>query len=464
MKNVSHNARLVRRAYWLIRLRWIAIAGTCITTFVARNVLDISVQHVQIYCVTAMLALENMVSLLLLKHILRRRRVEKVFVTVGRIINFQISVDLMALAALLHFSGGIENPFILYFVFHMATASILLSVRESYLQATLAVLLITFLALLEYRGIIPHYCLKGFVAYGFHDNGFHVLGIVGVLASVLYLVVYMTGNIAAQLRKQEEAYRQANIQLKQKDRIKDEYVSRVTHDIKGHLAAIQSCLDVVVSKSAGILNDKQANFISRAHRRTKKLAHFVRTLLELTQMRLSHNLSMDMFSLKNTIYSAVASVRARAEDKSIALSYDIEPGVEKIFGNQLSVEEAIANLLLNAIKYTPENGIVTVGARDEKDRVLMAVSDTGIGIPEDEKDKVFDEFYRASNARKLEKDGTGLGLSIVKQIVERHGGRIWVESIENHGTTFWFALSKEFNGRDDTCDCKKADVVKSRSA
>lgn len=173
---------------------------------------------------------------------------------------------------------------------------------------------------------------------------------------------------------------------------------------------------------------------------------------------------MDMFSLKSTIYSAVASVRARAEDKSIALRCDIEPGVEKIFGNQFSIEEVITNILLNAIKYTPENGSVTFGARDEKDRVLVAVSDTGIGIPEDEKDKVFDEFYRASNARKHEKDGTGLGLSIVKQIVERHGGSIWVESIENYGTTFWFALSKEFNGRDDAADYKKAGVVKSRSA
>jgi len=462
MKNVSHNARLVQRAYWLIRLRWIAIAATCITIFTAHNVLGVSVQHVQLYCVTAALALENLVSLLLLKRTLTGKA-EKVFITVGRIVDFQISVDLVALAVLLHYSGGIENPFIVYFIFHMVIASILLSAWESYLQATLAVLLITFLALLEYRGIIPHYCLKGFVAYDFHDNGLHLLVIVGVLASMLYLVVYMTSNIAAQLRKQEEAYRQANIQLKQKDRIKDEYVSRVTHDIKGHLAAIQSCLDVVVSKSAGILNDKQANFIGRAHSRTKKLAYFVRTLLELTQMRLSRNLAMDLFSLKNTIYSAVAATRARANDKSIHLSCDIEPGVEKIFGNRFSIEEVITNLLLNAIKYTPENGTVTVGARDEKDCVLVAVSDSGIGIPEDEKDKVFDEFYRASNAKELKKDGTGLGLSIVKQIVERHGGRIWVESIENYGTTFWFALSKEFNSRDDTADYSKAGVVKSRA-
>jgi nitrogen-specific signal transduction histidine kinase len=442
MKLVSHNARLVRRAYWLIKLRWIAIVGTYAAIFIADNVLDVSVQSIPLYCSTTTLILENIISLLLLKRLLKTKNTY-VFTSIKRIIHFQISVDLLILAILLHYSGGIENPFIVYFVFHMAIASILLPVRESYLQATFAVCLLSLLALLEYKGIVPHYCLEGFVTYGMHSNGFHVFGIIVVLASTFYLIVYMTSDISTQLRKQEEAYWQANIQLKQKDRIKDEYVLRVTHDIKGHLAAIQSCLDVVANKLAGSLNKQQADLIDRANGRTRKVTHFVKTLLRLTEIRLSNELEMDVFSLKNTISNALAAVKAIAQDKSITLNFNIDLSADEIFGNQFSIEEVIVNLLLNAIKYTPANGTVEINAKDDGDYVLVEIADTGIGIPHEEVPKVFDEFYRASNAKEVEKDGTGLGLSIVKQIVERHGGKIWVDSQESVGTKFSFTLPQK---------------------
>lgn len=444
MKAVSYNDRLVRRAYWLIKLRWFAIAGTCFVIFIASKVLHVSVQSVPLYCGTALLVLENVISLLLLKH-LPKARTAKLFTSIGKVIHFQICVDLLVLTTLLHYSGGIENPFILYFVFHMAIASILLPVRESYLQATFAVSLLILLALLEYKGIVPHYCLEGFVTYDVHTNGLYVFGTIAILASTLYLVVYMTSNISTRLRKQEEAYKQANIQLKQKDRIKDEYVLRLTHDIKGHLATIQSCLDVVANKLVGSLNEQQADLLDRANGRTRKVTNFVKTLLRLTEIRLSNHLEMDVFSLKNTINNALAAVKATAQDKSIVLNFNIDLSADEIFGNQFSIEETITNLLLNAIKYTPANGTVEINAKEDGDYVLMEVADTGIGIPPEELPKVFDEFYRATNAKKVEKDGTGLGLSIVKQIIERHDGKIWVGSQEGIGTKFSFTLPKTTN-------------------
>jgi len=99
------------------------------------------------------------------------------------------------------------------------------------------------------------------------------------------------------------------------------------------------------------------------------------------------------------------------------------------------------------IKYTPENGTVQLNAKEKGVNVLVEIIDTGIGIPKDELPNVFDEFYRASNARKLEKDGTGLGLVIAKQIIERHNGQINVESEENKGSRFWFTLPKQPAGK-----------------
>ena len=439
MEQDPQNTRLIKRAYWLIKLRWIAIAGVCLATFFAHNIMGVSVEDVPLYCVAAALVLENIISLLLLKRIIGASFNNA---PIKKIINFQITADLVALTILLHYSGGIENPIIIYFVFHMIIASILLSVRESYLQATLAVFLISLLAVLEYKGIIPHHCLEGFVTCNMPQGIFYVLGHVFILATTLYLVVYMTSSISIQLRNQEEAYRQANIQLQQKDRIKDEYVLQLTHDIKGHLAAIQSCLSVLANGIAGPLSEQQADFVSRTHDRTKKLTKFVKALLRLTEMRLSDKFERDFFSLKDTVSIAIESVKTKTEDKNITLSSSIEPTVDKVFGNQFSIEEAITNLLLNSIKYTPTNGTVQVQVKDNGETVLVEISDTGIGIPANEIDKVFDEFFRASNARRVERDGTGLGLSIAKQTIQRHGGHIWVESQEGKWTKISFTLPK----------------------
>ena len=440
MEPVAETTALIERAYWLVKLRWIATAFVGAGTYFASNVLAITLLDSALYSIAILLALYNVTVLLLLNHLAGEKRKIR-SLSVKTVINFQISADLLILTLLLHFSGGIENPLSFYFIFHMIIASILLSVRASYLQATFAVLLFGLLVLLEYLQLIPHYYLKGFIENCSHQNGLYVLGTYFIFTTAMYTVVYIASYIATRLRKTEEAHRDANILLREKDRIKDEYVLRVTHDIKGHLAAIQSCLDVVVKKLVGPLNKQQQDFVNSADERTRKLASFVKALLRLTQIRLSNNLEMEIFSLKNTITAALNTVGARARNKSIALKPDINLTEDRVLGHQLSIEEVITNLLFNAIKYTAQNGEIRINAKNMKNCVLVEIIDTGIGIPEEELPKVFDEFYRATNARRIEKDGTGLGLSIVKQIIERHSGEIRVSSQKDIGTKFSFTLN-----------------------
>jgi two-component system phosphate regulon sensor histidine kinase PhoR len=160
-------------------------------------------------------------------------------------------------------------------------------------------------------------------------------------------------------------------------------------------------------------------------------------------MRLSGQFKIAPFSLPASISQALSTVERKAKDKSITVTSNIEPSVDLITGNQFSINEMLTNLLFNAIKYTPEKKAVHIEAKSHDDYVQIDIADTGIGIPADEVGNVFDEFFRASNAKKSEKDGTGLGLSIVKQIVERHGGQISVKSQEGQGTTFTVTLPKE---------------------
>jgi signal transduction histidine kinase len=444
MKPLSENVRLIRRAYWLIRLRWVATLSVAVGTFISSRIFGISLQETALYCIAVILAVYNAVILLLLRRYSNNKK-EAPRRAVKTIINFQISADLFILTVLLHFSGGIENPFVFYFMFHMIISSILLSVKESYLQATFAVFLFGLLILLEYLELIPHYCLEGFVARSLHKDGFYILGIYFVFITALYLVVYMATYIATRLRKAEHGLINANIQLVEKDHIKDDYVLRLTHDIKGHLAAIQSCIDVVVHQSGQLPKEKRTDFINRAHNRTKQVTRFVRTLLRLTQMRLASNLQMEIFSLKNVIQKVVLAAEIKAENKSIDLTSNIELGPGKMLGDPFSIEEMVTNLLLNAIKYTPENGKVQISATRKDGLFEVEIVDTGIGIPSDELEHIFDEFYRASNARKIERDGTGLGLSIVKQIIERHNGNIDVESQENVGSKFIIRLPETRN-------------------
>jgi len=159
-------------------------------------------------------------------------------------------------------------------------------------------------------------------------------------------------------------------------------------------------------------------------------------------MRLSGQLQMEPFSLSDCISKALTSVATKAKDKSITVTSNIEPSVGQIVGNEFSINEMITNLLFNAVKYTPENKSVHLEAKSHDDSVQIEISDTGIGIPANELANIFEEFFRASNAKKREKDGTGLGLSIVKQIVERHGGEISAQSQEGQGTKFTVTLPK----------------------
>lgn len=441
MKPVPENNRLYKRAHWLITLRWMAIVCVVFGTYICNKILEIELQASALYSIAILLAVYNVAMLSLLNR-LNKGEKELTCREVKRIINFQISADLLLLTALLHFSGGIENPFVFYFTFHMIIASILLSPRESYLQATFAVLLFGLLVLFEYMQIIPHHCLKGFVSNCLYRDGPYVVGTFFVFTTALYLAVYMASYIAVRLRRAEQAYKEANILLEEKDRIKDEYVLRVTHDIKGHLATVQSCLSVIVNGIVGSLNAQQTDLISRAHKRTINLTNFVRRLLELTQMRLSNKLEMESFSLNNTVDSVVETVKTKAEDKLITLKSNVEPSADRIFGNQFSIEEMLTNLVLNSIKYTPEHGTVEINATSNGEGIMVEVADTGIGIPKKEQKRIFDEFYRASNARNIERDGTGLGLSIVKHIVNRHGGKIEVESKNGCGTKFRLTLLK----------------------
>ena len=298
-KEEHENMRIKNRVVWLTKLRWFFVLGVLIVVLSAKYLTGIPLKYFVIICISGSFVLTNLISLFLIKR-WHHKKADKISDSYKKLLNFQISSDLLILVLLLHYSGGIENPFFLYLLFHMVVASTLLPPKNSYLQASLAVILLSGLALAEYAGIIPHYCLKGFLEQDLHQNPIYIFVIIGVFSTTSYLVVYMTISISMQLRKQEFAYRRANEELTRKDIIKNEYVLRLTHDIKGHLAAIQTNL-FVVERAIQKRKGKEYDFFYRAYSRTVKLTKFVKDLLHLTKLRLDEKkYEGQTFSIKDT--------------------------------------------------------------------------------------------------------------------------------------------------------------------
>lgn len=437
----SEEDNLRERISWLIRLRWVAAVGVVLTVLFTEKVFKLALLVSPIYIIAVGLAIYNLVFFLSVRQIARRKLAnpQRFY---NWIANLQISLDLLSLAVLIHFSGGIENPFIFYFIFHVIIASILLSRRAAFLQATLAIFLFCSVMFLEYFHVLPHYCLTGFVIHVQRQHPAYMMGLSFIFASTLYIAAYMATSVANKLRENGQKLKAANELLSEKDRLKSEYVLRVTHDIKEHLSCIQTCLEPVTKGITGALNERQLDLLKRADERADKLMFFVRALLHATRIKLYQEIEVDCFSLKQTIENALGLVEGKAKDKNINIAYCLEPTVDIIKGSQIYIEETIANLLANAVKYTPNGGRIDLAVQDKDKAVVISVSDTGIGIPKDEIPRLFDEFYRARNARAVEKFGTGLGLSIAKQVVERHHGKIWVESEEGKGSKFSIELPK----------------------
>jgi len=224
--------------------------------------------------------------------------------------------------------------------------------------------------------------------------------------------------------------------LKELDRIKSEFVTTVSHDLRSPLTTILGYVDLI--ERGGPLTPQQHEFLRRVQDSTQSITALITDLVHLGRIEAGLDTQQDLVDLSALAGYAADSLRLRSENKGIHLEVDLPPDLPAVAGNPVRLRQMINNLIDNAIKFTPENGRVTVSTHLEENQVLLLVSDTGVGIPTPEQPYIFNKFYRASNVE--DGTGSGLGLSIVKSIVEVHGGRIWVESTVGEGSTFTVVL------------------------
>lgn len=221
-------------------------------------------------------------------------------------------------------------------------------------------------------------------------------------------------------------------QLKELDRIKSEFVSTVSHDIRSPLTAILGYAGLL--EKVGPLNDLQRQFVERIHASMAHITMLINELLDLGKIEAGFDSQKELIFPGQHIQQVIDELGERAAAKGIILRAEIEPELPQILASPTRFQQMLANLINNAIKYTPAAGTIQVHASAADDQLFLQVTDTGVGIPPAEQPYIFDRFYRASNT--TGEPGTGLGLAIVKSIVENHQGRIWVESAPGKGSTF----------------------------
>ncbi|MFH1487100.1 MAG: HAMP domain-containing sensor histidine kinase [Chloroflexota bacterium] len=209
------------------------------------------------------------------------------------------------------------------------------------------------------------------------------------------------------------------------------------------LAAVESYLQVMKGGFAGETTEKQRNMLARCSERMSGLINLIDDILDISRLDTGER-KLEPTSLLSVAENSVENIRPQAAKKGMELVCDLPEQLTEIRAMPFRLQQLLTNLLVNAVKFTPEGGKVTLCVREGEEDLRVEVMDTGVGIPPAEVPRVFDDFYRGSN---VEVSGAGLGLAIAKKIVEGHGGRIWAESPyfeekSGKGSKFTFTLPK----------------------
>jgi signal transduction histidine kinase len=229
--------------------------------------------------------------------------------------------------------------------------------------------------------------------------------------------------------------------LEDLDKSKSQFVRIVTHELRSPVQVASSLLSMLDRGYVGDLNEKQAELVGRARRRIQFLQTLIDDLLDLAAGKADvlATTERSLVSLTDVLKEVHARFEAPAQEKGLALQLECSDETLNVWGDKSELDRMLNNLVSNAVKYTRKGGVRLL-LEQANGFARIVVADTGIGIPKDALPYIFQEFFRAKNAKQLEEAGTGLGLSIVKDLVKRYGGEIDVGSVEGVGTTFVLTL------------------------
>jgi signal transduction histidine kinase len=602
-------AELVSSVAWLIRLRWIAGMGVLVGTWIVQQFFRLQAATGTLYAIGAGILAYNLVFLMVERQLARNEARSTDFRWLA---SAQAILDWLAMTLLIHYSGGVESPAILFFIFHIIIASIFFQASTAFAFALLAAGLLAGTVLLELSGALHHQAIEGLLEQPLYQNRLYVTAVIFFFTSTALISAYLASSIQKRLRRREEqvvllseslrlatnrlqalndgartisstldlpqvlnllvkntveamgvracsirlldengrrlepvavyglsqAYldkgpvdaksnplarrvlagevvnipdalnsrllqypeeaRQEGIRsvlsapligkdgplgilrayavesarftkddeaflsaiaaqgsiaienamayraVEALDASKGQFIRIITHELRSPVSVIRSLLRTMTGGYAGELSDQQRDLIERAIRRSEFLQKLIDDLLDLAagKTAVKDHESYEPVPLSEIVQKVIKRFEVPASEKGIRIEWHDETGEREpcVMATQEGIDRIVNNLLSNAIKYTPAEGSVYVRLVNSDNGTDLMVQDTGIGIPEEAMPHLFEEFFRAPNAKAVEQEGTGLGLTIIKDYISRFGGRITVQSELGKGTQFFVTL------------------------
>ena len=230
-------------------------------------------------------------------------------------------------------------------------------------------------------------------------------------------------------------------QLEVVSRHKSEFLANMSHELRTPLNSVIGFSDVLLDRMFGELNERQEEYIGDIRDSGRHLLELINEILDLSKVEAGQmELDRAAVSLPELLAQGVAMVREHADGRGISLSLDVAAEVGSVLADELKLKQVVLNLLSNAAKFTPDGGSVVVTAGLAGDEVRVSVRDTGIGIAEAERERIFEAFQRGGREARTHTQGTGLGLTLSRRIIDLHGGRLWMESELGVGSTFSFTI------------------------
>ena len=439
-----------RRNLFFIKLRYIAVIMLLLFNYLLENVIDLyftDEQHESILFIALFLLFYN-----LLFHF-SRKFLKNIPMTFNPLYLslLQIVIDLITLLILVHITGGIESPLKLFFIFHIIIGSLILPGYINYIITSVTIMAMAAISFAEYHGYTHHHAFGGLYETPLYDNPQYVLMRLIALGLMMFISAFLANRIANQLYIQEKQLMDALDEINKSEVKKQKYIMGVVHEIKTPIAATKSILTLIVDGFVGEVAQPIKEKLNRAIIRSTESLGMINNILRISRLRLIDEKISEEVNIYNLVNELLEENKERLSEKSISvIKESIGHKKRKIKGDKFLLQLAISNVISNAIKYTNNNGKMQITIKYMDEFLELSVCDDGIGVEEEELDKIFENYYRAKNIEAEYQEGSGVGLSLVREIIFQHRGEIIaispspIGTDERPGTCFIIKLPYSF--------------------